>query len=89
MSRGTQHEWTVRLEDGRDRVVRARLFGKQWTLKAKADDEDEWTEYPEPLLGDLVDLLDVLRRKYQRNRVPWEHVRDLEGMVEKRRGSAP
>lgn len=87
MAKGTEHEWTNRTEEGCKEHVRARLFGKRWTLEAKLDGAEEWTVFAEPRLEDLVDLHDVLFRKYQRGRVAWEHVTDLEKLIRSRGGS--
>jgi hypothetical protein len=42
---------------------------------------EEWSEHPEPALEDLLDLHRVLFAKYQRKRVPWEHVAEIEEWV--------
>lgn len=82
-----EHGWRTRTEDGRKREVRARLFGRVWTLESKAEDENDWTVLEEPPLADLVALRGVLFDKYRRNRVPREHVDGVEKLILARGGS--
>ena len=78
------HEWHERDDDDVLRYVRAELFGKRWTLRARTESESEWTELSPPPLDDLHELRDVLWRKYQRGRVPHQQVIALDRLIEKR-----
>lgn len=78
------HVWKTRTADGAKREVRAEKFGKRWRLQAKVADEDRWTYYQTPLLEDLLELREVLWRKYQRKHLAWEDVAAIDAMIEER-----
>ncbi len=77
----SQHVWTEKDEDGRKREVRVTKFGGQWRFQAKFADEDHWTYYDRPLRPDLIELRDVIFRKYQRRRASAEDVASLDEML--------
>jgi hypothetical protein len=77
----SQHIWTEKDAEGRKREVRATKFGGVWRLQAKRADESEWTYYDRPLLEDLVELKDVVFRKYQRRRASAEDVASIEKLL--------
>ena len=81
-----QHVWKTTGENGEKREVRAEKFGGNWRIQAKAAGEERWTYYESPLLQDLVELRDVLFRKYQRKRLPYEDVAAVEKMILERGG---
>ena len=77
----SQHIWTSRDEEGRKREVRVTKFGGQWKFQAKFRDEDEWTYYEVPLIDDLVELRDIIFRKYQRRRASAEDFAAVDTML--------
>ncbi len=76
------HEWREDTDEGEVRCVRATRNGKHWTLEARLKSEPDWTVLSPPPLDDLQELRDVLWRKYQRGRVPHDHVLQLDAMIE-------
>ena len=74
-----KHIWTERTEDGEKREVRAIKFGGVWRIQSKLASTETWTYHDPALLSDLIELRDVLFRKYQRRRAAYEDV----AMVEK------
>ena len=82
-----QHVWKTVTENGEKREVRAEKFGGRWRLQAKCRDESQWTYYDAPLLDDLLQLHDILSRKYQRKRLPYEDVAAVENMIRERGGN--
>lgn len=82
-----RHGWKTRTEDGKKREVEAQLFGKRWTLRARVEDEDEWTTYEEPPLEDLVALRGVLFAKYQRKHLALDHLESVERLIRARGGT--
>ena len=86
MSRGNDHGWRSKTADGERRDVVATRFGKRWTFRSRVKGAEDWTEHEEPMLEDLEDLLAVLQAKYTRKRIPWEHVAEIEAMVQERGG---
>jgi hypothetical protein len=78
------HAWKHRTEDGARREVRAEKFGGKWTLRSKLAGEERWTHHDPPLLADLVELREVLWRKYQRKHLAWEDVAAVEKLMRDR-----
>ncbi len=76
-----QHVWKTTTKEGGKRQVRAEKFGGHWRIQAKLQDEDAWTYYDAPLLEDLVELRDILWRKYQRKRLAWEDVAAVDKLI--------
>lgn len=78
-----KHEWREKTEEGETRLVTAIRHGRKWRLQSRLKREDEWTQFSEAEieLEDLESLLDVLQRKYQRNRVPHEHMKEIEKLI--------
>ena len=79
------HVWKTVGEDGEKREARAERFGGKWRFQAKCRSEAVWTYYDSPSVEDLEALRDILWRKYQRKRLPWDDVEDLDRMLEERR----
>ena len=80
----SQHIWTEKDADGRKREVRVTKFGGEWRFQAKYADELDWTYYERPLLEDLLELKDVIFRKYQRRRASAEDFQAVEKMLRER-----
>ncbi len=82
-----KHVWNERTPEGEKREVRAVKFGGAWRIQSKLASADEWTYYDPALLEDLVELRDLLFRKYQRRRAAYEDVVLIEKMITARGGS--
>ncbi len=80
------HVWKETTDDGEKREVRAEKFGRNWRIQAKLKSDERWTYYDTPLLEDLIELHDVLFRKWQRRRAAWEDVALIEKFVRERGG---
>jgi hypothetical protein len=81
------HVWKTTTEDGEKREVRAERFAGQWRFQSKLKHEDQWTYYDVPAMEDLVELRDIVWRKYQRKRLPWTDVESLDRMITERGGT--
>jgi len=77
----SQHIWTEKDEEGRKREVRATKFGGKWRLQSKVSCENEWTYHDPPLLDDLLQLKDVIARKYQRRRASADDVASVDKLI--------
>ena len=77
----SQHIWTEKDADGRKREVRVTKFGGVWRFQAKPADELDWTYYERPLMDDLLQLKDIIFRKYQRRRASAEDLQSVEKLV--------
>jgi hypothetical protein len=84
-----QHVWKTKTAEGEKREVRAEKFGKKWRIQAKVKGEDHWTYYETPLLEDLLELYDVLFRKYQRKHLSWEDLEAVGGLIKDAGGTVP
>ncbi len=80
----SQHIWTEKDEEGRKREVRVTKFGGNWKFQAKFKDEEQWTYYDVPLMGDLLALKDIVFRKYQRRRASAEDVESIDKLIQDR-----
>jgi hypothetical protein len=83
------HVWQMRTEEGEKREVRAERFGRNWRFQAKVKGEENWTYFDVPALDDLIELRDVLWRKYQRKRLPWDDVASIDKMIKELGGEVP
>ena len=81
------HSWKTTTVEGAKREVRAEKFGKRWRLQAKVKGEENWTYYDDPPLEDLIELREVLFRKYQRKHLAWEDVAAVEKLITDRGGT--
>jgi hypothetical protein len=82
------HEWRDREEGGRLRIVRAQWDSKKWTFTDTYKDIPDWRTLTAPSLRDYEMLRDVLWRKYQRKRVPWRFIEDLDVLIGEMRSAA-
>ena len=82
-----QHIWTERTVDGEKREVRAIKFGGVWRIQSKLASAEAWTYHEPALLEDLLELRDVLFRKYQRRRAAYEDVVLVEKLITARGGT--
>ena len=81
-----KHIWTERTPEGEKREVRAIKFGGDWRIQSKLKNDENWTYHEPALMEDLIELRDVLFRKYQRRRAAYEDVVLIEKMIEARGG---
>ena len=77
-----KHEWRESRPDGDVRYVTARRHLGKWTFRTCLKSDEEWTLLDSLPLEELKKLRDVLWRKYQRKRVPYEHVLEIDEMLE-------
>jgi len=78
------HEWRETDPGQGQRIIRAWREGKRWIIRIRLKDEEDWSD-PNPT---PISILQTLRKrlwdKYQRRRVPWEHVDEIDKILEKR-----
>ena len=77
-----KHEWRENTDEGETRLVTASRHAGKWKLRSRLKSDTQWTEFPVIALEDLETLHEVLLKKYQRNRVPHDHVLELETLIE-------
>ena|SRR5207244_8101063 len=77
----SQHIWTEKDPEGRKREVRATRFGGRWRLQSKGAGELNWTYHERPSLDDLLQLKQIIARKYQRRRASADDVTSVEKLI--------
>jgi hypothetical protein len=86
-----EHHWKVRTADGVQRY-RATRFARQWRIACQSVGDDQWTDLAPPFSADLLTpLRDLLWAKYQRRRLAFETVREIDRLLppEQRRTESP
>lgn len=83
------HVWKETTPEGERREIRAVKFGKAFRLQSKLRGETQWTYHDVPLLSDLTELRDILYRKYQRRRAPYEDLATVDALIKKVSEGAP
>ncbi len=76
-----KHEWREKTEEGETRLVTATRHAGKWQLRSRLKSEPEWTLFPTIELDYLETLHDIISKKYQRNRVPHDHVLEIECLL--------
>jgi hypothetical protein len=83
----TLHEWRERAEDGDHRFNRAWRGKGKWHFLTTLKSEPDWMPVDDPDLDFLTALREKLFDKYQRRRVPWEQVQEIDKMIEAKGGT--
>jgi len=77
----TEYEWRERTEEG-TRFFWAGRFARQWKIETRLKDEEVWTTlqppYDPPV---LLALRDVLWAKYQRRKLPFEVIQEIDSQL--------
>lgn len=76
-----KHEWKETTEDG-VRIYCATFHGGRWAMRSRLKKEEEWTYHNPMELPELRLLREVLFRKYQRQRIPFKQLEQIDGMIE-------
>jgi hypothetical protein len=76
------HEWREREADGL-RYYRASHHGGRWTIQTTLKSDPDWQTLPlEEVPADLWRTLrDILWRKYQRRRCPWDRIVEIDRIL--------
>jgi hypothetical protein len=77
-----KHEWRERDSDGSKRSVRAVSHGGVWRVSVRGQDDGDWTALDPVPLPLLLELRDRLWQKYQRRRLPWEALQEIDRLIE-------
>jgi hypothetical protein len=78
----SQHIWTEKDRHGKKREVRATKFGGVWRFQSKVSGETGWIYYDSPPLQDVLQLKEIIARKYQRRRASIEDVVSVNKLIE-------
>lgn len=74
------HEWSENTEDGK-RYYRANYQGGQWGFLTTTVKRDPTWDRVEPTGEIWRELRDIVWKKYQRKRCPWERVADIDKIL--------
>jgi hypothetical protein len=77
----SKHEWRENTPDGDVRYVAARRHGAQWQFRTRLKSEEHWTLLDVVPLEDLEYLREILFNKYQRRRVPYEQIQEIDALI--------
>lgn len=77
-----KHEWRENTEEGETRLVTATRHAGKWKLQSRLKSDTEWTQFPLIKLEDLETLHELISNKYQRQRVPYDHVLEIEALMQ-------
>jgi hypothetical protein len=81
----SQHIWTEKDRHGRKREVRATKFDGAWRFQSKSADDEQWNYHNFPALADLLNLKEIIERKYRRRCASADDVASIEKMISERR----
>ena len=76
-----QHEWRSRDEENQVVIIRAEWDSIKWNFTYTTKKDPEWHDLPEPLLHHFEELREILFNKYQRRRLPWRFVEELDAYI--------
>jgi hypothetical protein len=84
----TKHEWRERDEDGVAVYYRAVHHAGRWQFYSTRKTDPDWNEHELLPLEAMESLVEVLRNKHQRRRLPLKHLEQMEALVSKLREEA-
>ncbi|MEK6232504.1 MAG: hypothetical protein N2A42_11700 [Luteolibacter sp.] len=74
------HEWNERTEEGK-RFYRGNFHAKEWRIITTLKTDPDWEPIEEPSEEIWRALRDIVWKKYQRKRCPWERVAGLDKIL--------
>lgn len=74
------HEWNERTDEGK-RFYRATWHADKWTIITTLKHEPLWNTLEEVPEDVWRELRDIVWRKYQRKRLPWERVAAIDKIL--------
>lgn len=83
------HEWRERDDEGVLHFIRAEWNAREWEFFTTTKADPDWYPIEKPSLENYESLRDVLWRKYQRKRLSWKFITDLDEKLDLMRGKAP
>jgi hypothetical protein len=83
------HEYRVRDDDGTVNIIRAQWDARTWNFTVTTKKDPEWHEVETPTLELMEGLREVLFNKYQRGRLPWHFVVDIDKVIAQMKADQP
>jgi hypothetical protein len=79
--KGTKHEWRDHDQSGDHTYYRATQHGNKWEFQSTRKSDEDWTKHEILPRAAMLDLVELLRNKHQRRRVPLAHVEQVESLI--------
>jgi len=79
--KGTKHEWRDHDRSGDHTYYRATQHGNKWEFQSTRKSDEDWTKHEILPRAAMLDLVELLRNKHQRRRVPLAHVEQVEALI--------
>ena len=76
-----EHSWREQGEE-ETRIYRATHHAGRWKILSQVKGEEEWTTHDPIERKDWVRLREILWRKYQRKRLPWKLIEQIDKLLE-------
>jgi hypothetical protein len=74
------HEWNERTDEGK-RFYRGNYHGQEWRVLTMLKNDEEWERLESPTEDVWRSLRDIVWKKYQRKRCPWERVASIDKIL--------
>jgi|GEM_PF-234128 len=82
MGKSTRHEWRERTPEGETKIYRAWVRGGDWHMQYTLKTEPDWHTIDPIPKEELILLREKMWDKYQRNRVPFKHIEQIDMLIE-------
>ncbi|MDB6138067.1 MAG: hypothetical protein JWO94_1139 [Verrucomicrobiaceae bacterium] len=90
MTKNQQHEWRERGADGSKRYIRGYWDSRQWRFTVlHSEYEGDWEPIETPSLEQWEMLRDLLWRKYQRKKLPFKYLENIDKILVEVRAAQP
>jgi len=86
MTKNQVHEWHESLPENGKRYYRAHWDSRQWRISTTLKEEPEWYVLEKPGLDVWEALREVLFNKYQRKRLPFRLLQNVDAILAELRG---
>jgi hypothetical protein len=77
-----KHDWRETTLEGETQMFRATVHAARWEFFTKMKGDESWQRQDPAPLSQIVGIRDIMWNKYQRGRVAWKAVEQLDKMVE-------
>ena len=76
-----KHDWRETTLEGETEMFRATVHGGRWEFFLKMKGDESWQRQDPPAMSQLVGIREIIWNKYQRGRLAWKSVEQLDNLV--------
>jgi hypothetical protein len=76
-----KHDWRETTLDNETQMFRATVHAGRWEFFTKMKGEENWQKQDPPPMSQLVAIREIIWNKYQRGRLAWKSVDQLDKLV--------